>query len=118
MDSNKNSNPIVDIEKLKMDDDTTTPSEDKKPKSDKDSKNKNSSKSNKKNKGTKGNKKNESSDEETDVKKKTGRSLEDIINKFKWDPTYDQDNCVIGYDDRFVGKIRFSDANSKLTKNV
>eukprot|EP01080_Neovahlkampfia_damariscottae_P009129 gene9129-1218_t len=35
--------------------------------------------------------------------KKSLRSSKDIINRFKWDNSFDKDKLTIGYKDRFVG---------------
>ena len=48
-------------------------------------------------------------EEEQEIEaKKPGRTIEDVIKRFKWDQDYDTDDVTIGYEDRFTPVILIS----------
>eukprot|EP01115_Flamella_aegyptia_P013006 TRINITY_DN66_c0_g1_i1.p1 TRINITY_DN66_c0_g1~~TRINITY_DN66_c0_g1_i1.p1 ORF type:complete len:174 (-),score=42.99 TRINITY_DN66_c0_g1_i1:17-538(-) len=42
-------------------------------------------------------------DESVDTEKKPRSTIEDVMKRIKWDKAYDQDEVIIGYEDRFTG---------------
>jgi len=41
--------------------------------------------------------------EEEQEEKKKGRRVQEVFSRIKWDQQYDKNQCVVGYEDRFVG---------------
>eukprot|EP01115_Flamella_aegyptia_P007387 TRINITY_DN306_c0_g2_i1.p1 TRINITY_DN306_c0_g2~~TRINITY_DN306_c0_g2_i1.p1 ORF type:complete len:129 (+),score=31.63 TRINITY_DN306_c0_g2_i1:96-482(+) len=47
--------------------------------------------------------KSKSEDEELVTVKKPRSTIEDVMKRIKWDRKFDQDEVLIGYEDRFIG---------------